>query len=207
MPRARSRTSCRSAGWQPGVLPGLEPPAARIRHRAARRGAAHRAHRRREEQQHRREPLPRRHRAGRRPARPQPQREPGRRFRPVPHGDEYRLHRHELAEQQRLQRRGLERVGHQYHARRRQHHSRHPGRDRGRRRPPVVLQPGRHVGVCPPHRQWAWANIAGLGWRRVNGGAADGVSNMFVSLCNAAANGRLVHVEADGQVLYTMYLV
>lgn len=55
--------------------------------------------------------------------------------------------------------------------------------------------------------QWAWANIAGLGWRRVNGGAADGVTNMFVSLCDAAANGRLVHVEADGQLLYTMYLV
>ena len=55
--------------------------------------------------------------------------------------------------------------------------------------------------------QWAWANIAGLGWRRVNGGAADGVTNMFVSLCDAVANGRLVHVEADGQLLYTMYLV
>jgi immune inhibitor A len=55
--------------------------------------------------------------------------------------------------------------------------------------------------------QWAWASISGLGWRRVNGGAADGVTNMFVSLCEAAANGRLVHVEADGQLLYTMYLV
>ena len=37
--------------------------------------------------------------------------------------------------------------------------------------------------------------------------AADGVTNMFVSLCEAAANGRLVHVEADNQLLYTMYLV
>ena len=116
------------------------------------RGAAHRARRRREEQQHRREPLPRRHRAGRRPARPQPQREPGRRLRPVPHRDEHRLHRHELAEQQRLQRRSLERVGHQDHPRRGQHHGRHPGRDRRRRRPPVVLQPGGHLDVCPPHQ-------------------------------------------------------
>lgn len=55
--------------------------------------------------------------------------------------------------------------------------------------------------------QWAWANIGGLGWRRVNGGAADGVTNVFVSLCEAVANGRLVHVEADSQLLYTMYLV
>ena len=55
--------------------------------------------------------------------------------------------------------------------------------------------------------QWAWANISGLGWRRINGGSADGVSNMFVSLCEAAANGRQVHVEADSGLLYTMYLI
>ena len=54
--------------------------------------------------------------------------------------------------------------------------------------------------------QWAWANIGGVGWRRINGGAADGVTNMFVSLCEAAASGHLVHVEADSQLLYTMYL-
>ncbi len=55
--------------------------------------------------------------------------------------------------------------------------------------------------------KWAWANIAGLGWRRVDGVAPDGVTNMFVSLCEAAATGRHVHVEADSQLLYTMYLV
>lgn len=55
--------------------------------------------------------------------------------------------------------------------------------------------------------QWAWANISGLGWRRINGGSADGVSNMFASLSEAAANGRQVHVEADSSLLYTMYLV
>jgi immune inhibitor A len=54
--------------------------------------------------------------------------------------------------------------------------------------------------------QWAWANVDGLGWRRISG-SADGVTNMFVSLCEAAANGHLVHVEADGSLLYTMYLV
>jgi immune inhibitor A len=55
--------------------------------------------------------------------------------------------------------------------------------------------------------QWAWAYVDGVGWRRINGGSADGVTNMFLSLCEAAANGRLVHAEADGQLLYTMYLV
>jgi immune inhibitor A len=55
--------------------------------------------------------------------------------------------------------------------------------------------------------QWAWANISGLGWRRINSGSADGTTNMFDSLCEAVANGRQVHVDADDQLLHTMYLV
>ena len=55
--------------------------------------------------------------------------------------------------------------------------------------------------------QWAWANIQGLGWRRIKDGAPDGVTNMFVSCCEAQANNRLVHVEVDGTYLYTMYVL
>jgi len=55
--------------------------------------------------------------------------------------------------------------------------------------------------------QWAWASVSGLGWRRINSGSADGTTNMFDSLCEAVANGRQVHIEADSQFIYTMYLV
>ena len=55
--------------------------------------------------------------------------------------------------------------------------------------------------------QWAWANIEGVGWRRVQSGSADGVTNMFVGLCEAMANGRLVNADVDGQLIYTMYVV
>lgn len=55
--------------------------------------------------------------------------------------------------------------------------------------------------------QWAWANIDGLGWRRIKDGAADGVTNIFAVCCEAAANNREVHVYADGSFIYTMYLL
>ncbi len=55
--------------------------------------------------------------------------------------------------------------------------------------------------------QWAWANIEGLGWRRVQGGSPDGVTNMFIGLCDALANGRPINAEVDGQLIYTMYVV
>lgn len=55
--------------------------------------------------------------------------------------------------------------------------------------------------------QLAWANLEGVGWRRVRSGSADGVTNMFTALCNAMANGRRVHAQIDGQFIYTMYVV
>jgi immune inhibitor A len=55
--------------------------------------------------------------------------------------------------------------------------------------------------------QWAWAYVESLGWRRINPGASDGTTNMFNALCEAAANGRNVHVYADANFIYTMYLV
>lgn len=55
--------------------------------------------------------------------------------------------------------------------------------------------------------QWAWAYIQDYGWRRIKDGAADGVTNLFGALCEAVANGHNVHVDLDGQFIYTMYLV
>jgi len=55
--------------------------------------------------------------------------------------------------------------------------------------------------------QWAWANIESLGWRRIKDAAADGTTNMFDALCEAQANGRNVHVNADANFIYGMYLV
>jgi hypothetical protein len=51
--------------------------------------------------------------------------------------------------------------------------------------------------------QWAWAYIQDLGWRRIRDGAADGVTNLFIMMCAARANNRLVHVYIDGDDLIT----
>ena len=43
--------------------------------------------------------------------------------------------------------------------------------------------------------QNAWAIISGVsGWKKVKTGASDGVTNVFVLLCAARANGRPVDV-------------
>ena len=55
--------------------------------------------------------------------------------------------------------------------------------------------------------QWAWASLEGVGWRRINSASPDGVTNMFITLCQAMANGRLVHADVDGQLVYTVYAV
>lgn len=54
--------------------------------------------------------------------------------------------------------------------------------------------------------QNAWANIEGLGWRKIKTGNPDGVTNMFAAFCEAVANNLLVHVFADGQNISVMYL-
>lgn len=51
--------------------------------------------------------------------------------------------------------------------------------------------------------QWAWAFIDGIGWRRIKGGAADGVTNLFIMLNEAKASDRLVHVYIDSSGLIT----
>lgn len=57
------------------------------------------------------------------------------------------------------------------------------------------------------HSQNAWAFIDGLGWRKIKPGASDGVTNMFVGLCEAVANNKKVHVYLDRSLIYRMYLV
>ena len=47
------------------------------------------------------------------------------------------------------------------------------------------------------HTQNAWANIGGLGWKKIKTGQADGVTNLFVLLCEAHAKGRTVNVLID----------
>ncbi|MBA2469870.1 MAG: hypothetical protein H0V37_10740 [Chloroflexia bacterium] len=58
-----------------------------------------------------------------------------------------------------------------------------------------------------PHSQNAWAHFQGLGWRRIQTGAADGVTNMLILFAEARANGRPVTVYADGNLVYHAYLL
>jgi len=55
--------------------------------------------------------------------------------------------------------------------------------------------------------QNAWANIEGLGWRRIKTGAPDGVTNIFSVFCEAVANSKKVNVFADASVVSIAYLV
>jgi C1A family cysteine protease len=57
------------------------------------------------------------------------------------------------------------------------------------------------------HGQHAWAYLRGLGWRRIQTGAADGVTNMLAVFAEARANGRNVTVYADGNVVTQAYLL
>ena len=38
-------------------------------------------------------------------------------------------------------------------------------------------------------------------------GSTDGVTNMFIGLCDAMGNGRNIHADVDGELIYTMYVV
>lgn len=55
--------------------------------------------------------------------------------------------------------------------------------------------------------QWAWADIEGLGWRRIQEGSADGVTHLFSTLCDALTHQRKIHVLTDATKIYTLYLV
>ena len=56
------------------------------------------------------------------------------------------------------------------------------------------------------HSQNAWAYFAGLGWRKIQTGAPDGVTNMLALFAQAAAEGRTVTIYADGDFVYQAYL-
>ncbi|MBG6240039.1 M6 family metalloprotease-like protein [Mycetocola sp. CAN_C7] len=56
------------------------------------------------------------------------------------------------------------------------------------------------------HGQNAWANLAGLGWRKVQTGAPDGVTNMLGVLALARARNLTVTVNADAGAVFQAYL-
>jgi hypothetical protein len=58
-----------------------------------------------------------------------------------------------------------------------------------------------------PHSQNAWAYFQGLGWRKIQTGSADGVTNMHILLTEARANNRPVTIYADGNLVYYAYLL
>ena len=146
-----------------------------------------------------------------RPTAPRPRirPQPRQRRRPLPDHHECQLHGFELAEHQCLQRRGLEHLGDEHRPRRRQHHGRHQGR--GAARPPASS--GTTTAPWPRSfayytTQWAWANISGLGWRRDQRRLRRrGVQHVREPVRGPPRTVCQVHVEADGGLLYTMYLI
>jgi C1A family cysteine protease len=55
--------------------------------------------------------------------------------------------------------------------------------------------------------QNAWAYFAGYGWRRIQPGTADGITNMLALLTYARVRDRKVTVYADGDNVYQAYLL
>lgn len=77
----------------------------------------------------------------------------------------------------------------------------------------VIVQPVWYSNVAvdlvyaTPHSQNAWASFPGLGWRKIQTGAPDGVTNMLVLFAEARANGRKVTIYADGTFVYYAYML
>jgi hypothetical protein len=55
--------------------------------------------------------------------------------------------------------------------------------------------------------QNAWAFFQGFGWRKIQVGAADGVTNMLNLFAQAVAKGKKVTVYIDGDFVYQAYLL
>jgi len=55
--------------------------------------------------------------------------------------------------------------------------------------------------------QNAWAYFQGLGWRKIQTGAPDGVTNMLTLFAQAVAKGKKVTIYADGDFVYQAYLL
>ncbi len=77
----------------------------------------------------------------------------------------------------------------------------------------VAIQPAWHGNVtvtqtyASHHSQNAWAYFQGLGWRKIQTGSPDGVTNMLILFAEAVANGRNVTIYADGDFVYQAYLL
>ena len=77
----------------------------------------------------------------------------------------------------------------------------------------VQIQAGWHSGVTVTQvftsrdSQNGWAYFQGLGWRKIQGGAADGVTNMLALFAQAVAKGKKVTIYADGDFVYQAYLL
>jgi hypothetical protein len=52
------------------------------------------------------------------------------------------------------------------------------------------------------HSQNAWAAIAGFGWRKIETGSSDGVTNMLMLLTEAVAKDQKVNVYMDGSKIH-----
>ncbi|MDQ3699795.1 MAG: C1 family peptidase, partial [Chloroflexota bacterium] len=57
------------------------------------------------------------------------------------------------------------------------------------------------------HTQNAWAHLHGLGWRKIQPGTADGITNMLALFAQATAQGKAVTVYVDGGSVYQAYLL
>lgn len=56
------------------------------------------------------------------------------------------------------------------------------------------------------HLNNCWANINGIGWRKMDGTSNDGVTNLFALVVMAQAFGRPVSVQIDAGKIYMAYL-
>lgn len=56
------------------------------------------------------------------------------------------------------------------------------------------------------HSKNCWAYLQGTGWRKVDPISTDGVTNCFISLCEARANSKAVNVLVDNSKIYQIYL-
>lgn len=56
------------------------------------------------------------------------------------------------------------------------------------------------------HSQNCWANIESIGWRKVESGSNDGVTNMFAALAAARADDVSVSVYVENNTIRQMYL-
>lgn len=52
-----------------------------------------------------------------------------------------------------------------------------------------------------------WIRVSDIGWRRIHPDSPDGVNNILTMAIAAQANGRTVHVYADGAYVYRMYVL